>query len=264
MGKQYWLKLGDKVTGPFTNSQIRQLAAQGEIRGEHKISLDRKQWFRATNVKSLNIVPAPVEPINSSTQQELDPIRQPHLAETLPHAGQTKTKECPFCGEEILAKARKCKHCGEFLDQTLSATRSRSRTDLGPEKILWEAHPSFLYYVPAFVLGGGLILAFGLGIIIIIVAILDQKYRIFTVTNHKAMVKWGIISRHTKEVAICDIRNINMSQGVVGRIFGIGSVASASAGTGTVDVTFSGIKNPKTIRDLVRKIKEDSDSHHRE
>lgn len=27
-----------------------------------------------------------------------------------------ETKLCPFCGEEILAIAKKCKHCGEFLD----------------------------------------------------------------------------------------------------------------------------------------------------
>lgn len=27
-----------------------------------------------------------------------------------------KTKACPFCGEEILETAVKCKHCGEFLD----------------------------------------------------------------------------------------------------------------------------------------------------
>ena len=28
-----------------------------------------------------------------------------------------KTKRCPYCGEEILAVAKKCKHCGEWLDK---------------------------------------------------------------------------------------------------------------------------------------------------
>ena len=27
-----------------------------------------------------------------------------------------ETKRCPYCGEEILAVAKKCKHCGEWLD----------------------------------------------------------------------------------------------------------------------------------------------------
>lgn len=29
----------------------------------------------------------------------------------------TETKECPYCGREIMAIAKKCKHCGEWLDK---------------------------------------------------------------------------------------------------------------------------------------------------
>lgn len=32
----------------------------------------------------------------------------------LPHGGRA-TKKCPACAEEVLAEARKCKHCGEVI-----------------------------------------------------------------------------------------------------------------------------------------------------
>ena len=41
-----------------------------------------------------------------------------------------QTKPCPFCGEEILAIAKKCKHCGEFLDDALKKKRKEQ-----PQKV---------------------------------------------------------------------------------------------------------------------------------
>lgn len=34
---------------------------------------------------------------------------------------EKKTKACPFCWEEILETAKKCKHCGEFLEEIQQA-----------------------------------------------------------------------------------------------------------------------------------------------
>jgi Zn-finger nucleic acid-binding protein len=53
----------------------------------------------------------------ASRQAELDRQRADEDIRELQLIGQpSQTRRCPFCAEEILAAARKCKHCGEFLD----------------------------------------------------------------------------------------------------------------------------------------------------
>ena len=58
--------------------------------------------------------PAPAQPatIPSSPPQFSASADAPSVS-----AAAEPTKRCPFCGEVILAVARKCKHCGEFLDR---------------------------------------------------------------------------------------------------------------------------------------------------
>jgi hypothetical protein len=43
-------------------------------------------------------------------------------------SGAGEYKECPFCGEQVRANAKKCKHCGETIDVALRAAEEARRT----------------------------------------------------------------------------------------------------------------------------------------
>ena len=191
-----------------------------------------------------------------SPNQPASPIEPP----------QKQTRDCPFCGEEILLSAIKCKHCGEFLD----GRNRKPDTPVVPpqknvqpkvEKDVWKGHPSYLYYLAIFIIGVLLIPACGIGLLIILFAILDRNTRVYTLTNKRALAKAGIISRQIHEVGTKDVRNINIKQGVFARLFGVGTVeieSAAAAGQG--HVRFVGVKDPLHIRDLIRREKDEADS----
>ena len=179
-----------------------------------------------------------------------------------------ETKDCPYCGEDILAKARKCKHCGEFLDDSLkaqqqphsqvSSTAGTAQRKPEQEKTEYKSHPAMFRNKPVgFILSVLLIVAYGLGLVILLIWWLRCLGTTLTVTNKKTLLRKGILSKHTNEVYHSDVRNVQVKQGIFQRIFGVGTIGIASAGHAGVEIEVSGLPRPAKIKDIIDRHRND-------
>jgi hypothetical protein len=69
-------------------------------------------------------IPAP-EPKPEPSPEDSDPATAP----------PGESRECPYCSETILASARKCRHCGEYLDQELRQTAGPPGSGAEPPEV---------------------------------------------------------------------------------------------------------------------------------
>jgi len=54
MAKKFWLRIDQRVQGPFTSKQLRQLAADGKLEPIHHVSADQERWVLAREIKGLS------------------------------------------------------------------------------------------------------------------------------------------------------------------------------------------------------------------
>ena len=195
-----------------------------------------------------------------------------------------KTKQCPFCAEEILTAAIKCKHCGEFLNGgriTIPMKKSLSKTQKllvpDPERVLWSSRPSYLYFVGELLVASVFVALFsvilivaigmewsvGVGVIVVTAIAMFAKIFLarnswsFSVSTKRITSTRGILSRKMREVGVVDIRNIILTQSILERLFKLGSIEIGSAGTAGVEVVLRGIPNAASVRDMIRTLKDE-------
>lgn len=68
----------------------------------------------------------------------------------------------------------------------------------------------------------------------------------FAITNKRVIIKVGLIYRRTIEMNLNKIESLNVSQGILGRLLGYGTVVVI--GTGGTKEPFSAIADPLTFR----------------
>lgn len=72
----------------------------------------------------------------------------------------------------------------------------------------------------------------------------------FVLTNKRIVVKTGLLSRNTFEILLTKVESIGVSQSLLGRIFGYGSIVIT--GTGGAKQIFQGMKKPVEFRELIQ------------
>ncbi len=122
------------------------------------------------------------------------------------------------------------------------------------EDMLFRANPAMFRNKPIlFILCLLLIpLGFGLGLLILIIWFLGCKASSLTVTSKRTVFRHGLLSKQTNEVRHQDIRNIQVSQSFLQRIFNVGTVSLSSAGQSEMEIIAAGIPGPQKVADLIR------------
>ena len=96
-------------------------------------------------------------------------------------------------------------------------------------------------------------LIFWLGtIIMLLVWYLRIKSIKVTVTNYNILIEKGLLSKHRREIAIEKVRTVDVKQGFVDRILGVGHIEIYTAGD-LPEFEVKGLPNPNKIREIVKK-----------
>jgi len=88
--------------------------------------------------------------------------------------------------------------------------------------------------------------AFGLGLILWVVAYVRIKSTELAITSKRLIVKHGFIQRSTIEININKVESIQVSQSMLGRMFNFGTLVIA--GTGASHAPVAGIADPLAFR----------------
>lgn len=98
-----------------------------------------------------------------------------------------------------------------------------------------------------------LIPLFGLGLLILLQWWLSCRATLLTVTERRTILRKGILAKHTNEVRHIDLRNIQVKQGMLQRLYGVGSLELSTAGQAGVELAVSGIPDAAKVGDLIRR-----------
>jgi uncharacterized membrane protein YdbT with pleckstrin-like domain len=123
-------------------------------------------------------------------------------------------------------------------------------------QVIYEAHPAMFRAHPFwFMLAVLLILAFGVGILVLLYWYIKTRATSLTVTDHELTYERGILSKDRTSVSLKHVRSVHVTQGFMNRILGVGTIQISTAGD-EPEFTIADLPDPQVIREAISKAQE--------
>lgn len=191
----------------------------------------------------------------------------------------TDRKPCPYCGEGIRAEALKCRWCGEMLGDGGGPSERPGAASPPPateERTLFEGSGSQWINIKAFMIGGAvlagaLVLAtigafenrqwmvwVGLAGVAaagayVVRAYVGVRYVRYQITSRRIQVERGWLSRHVDQIDFVRVRDVDLRQGPLDRLFGIGDITVYSRDPTTPTFTLRGLATPRDVYEVIQR-----------
>ena len=81
---------------------------------------------------------------------------------------------------------------------------------------------------------------------------IQARFTTLTITDRRTTLRHGLIARESNEVGHDDVRNIQINQGIMERLLGVGTLSISSAGQNTLEIVFKGAPNPEKLAAVIR------------
>lgn len=119
-------------------------------------------------------------------------------------------------------------------------------TLISDEKVIYEAKLSIWAKLPTIIFGFFLLFFYGAGLVVWLLVYLQYISTELAFTNKRVIAKFGFISRQTVELNLLKVESLQVTQGVLGRIFNFGTLIVSGAGNPQAPIP--GISNPMAFR----------------
>ena len=118
-------------------------------------------------------------------------------------------------------------------------------------EVIYEAHPAMFRAHPFwFILFVLLIAAFGIGLLILLYWYITTRATALSVTEHSLLYERGILNKERLAVSLRHVRSVQVSQGFINRILGVGTIEIKTAGD-EPEFTVDDLPDPHQVREAI-------------